>query len=47
MELQGAWNLGGIKMFSCMMAGIVSVCILVLVVEVVLVIVLEWMVLSV
>ena len=38
MEVEGAWNLGGMGMLSCMRAGIgVSVCVLVLVVVVVLV----------
>ena len=33
MEVEGAWNLGGMGMFSCLRAGIgMSVCVLVLVV---------------
>ena len=32
MEVEGAWNLGGMGMFSCLRAGIgMSVCVLVLV----------------
>ena len=35
MEVEGAWNLGGMGMFSCMRAGIgMLVCVLVLVVVV-------------
>ena len=45
MEVEGAWNLGGMGMLSCMKAGIgVSVCVLVLVVVVV--VVWMWMVLT-
>ena len=36
MEVEGAWNLGGMGMFSCMRVGIeVSICVLVVVVGVV------------
>ena len=46
MEVEGAWNLGGMGMLSCIRAGIgMSVCVLVLVVVVVLVVVLVWIVL--
>ena len=42
MEVEGAWNLGGMRILSCMRADIgVSVCVLVLVVVVV--VVLVWM----
>ena len=41
MEVEGAWNLGGMGMFSCLRAGIgMSVCVLVLVVVAVFVLVL-------
>ena len=47
-EVEGAWNLGGMRMLNCMGAGIeVSVCVLVLVIVVVVVLVWMWMVLTV
>ena len=47
MEVEGAWNLGGMKMLNSMRAGIgVSVCVLMLV-EVVVVLVWVWIVLAV
>ena len=48
MEMEGAWNLGGIRLLSCIRAGIgMLVCVLVLEVVVVLAVVLVRMVLMV
>ena len=44
-EVEGAWNLGGMGMLSCMRVGIGVVCVLVLVVVMVVVLVWMWMML--